>query len=322
MDKDNEIKVRRVTAEVKGLKITFDEYYKVDSKTGEEVFDRELEIKNDANLYDIYKKQKGLLTNEEIKSIRNKYEMNQKEYAFAIGVGEVTVNRFENGAIQTEATDAIMRLSEDPNNMYNLLVKNKDNMPENLYEKFLKRVIELKKLDSHKIANYDEEIIYKVDFQTADIEDVSDNIIEKYNKQYKLLNEQYDIETNCEFITPLQLQKLLYYVQGMALCIYKKPAFTNKIYAWPYGPVIEEVYKKYKSKGKKAIDTPKKVNELSEGLNYIIDIVIEGYGKYNAGSLIELTHEEEPWKNTEINMEITQESIKNYFERVYGDVLF
>ena len=64
------------------------------------------------------------------------------------------------------------------------------------------------------------------------------------------------------------------------------------------------------------------MNELSEGLNYIIDIVIEGYGKYNAGSLIDLTDEEEPWKNTEINMEITQESIKNYFERVYGDVLF
>ena len=318
MEYNENIKIRRVTTEVKGIEITFDEYYRVDPNTGEEIFDRELEIKNDAIVYDIYKKQKGLLTNAEIKEIRKKYEMNQKEYALAIGVGEVTVNRFENGAIQTEATDAIMRLSEDPDNMYNLLVKNQINIPENIYDVFLKRVNELRLLKSHRIAEYNEEKISCLEFNTIDINDVADNVIEKYNKQYELLNEQYKVDTNCEYITPLKLQKLLYYIQGMALCIYGKPAFINKIYAWSYGPVVDEIYHKYKTKGKRPIATPKNINKISEGLSSVIDIVIEGYGKYNAGSLIDLTHEETPWKDTEKDMEITQDSIREYFNKVYN----
>lgn len=319
MEYNENIKIRKVTTEVKGIEITFDEYYKIDPNTGEEIFDRELEIKNDSNLYDIYKKQKGLLTNIEIKEIRKKYKMNQKEYALAIGLGEVTVNRFENGAIQTEATDAIMRLSEDPDNMYNLLVKNQINIPENVYEIFLRRVNELRILKSHKIAEYNEEKISSLEFSTTDINDVADNVIEKYNKQYELLNEQYKVDTSCEYITPLKLQKLLYYVQGMALCIFGKPAFRNKICAWSYGPVVEEIYHKYKIKGKRPIATPKDVKNISEGLSNIIDIVIEGYGKYNAGSLIDLTHEESPWKDVAIDMEITQDSIREYFNKVYNN---
>lgn len=319
MINDKDVKTRKATTEVRGVEIVFDEYYKVDSNTGEEIFDRELEIMNDANVYDIYKKKKGLLTNAEIKEIRNKYNMNQKEYALAIGVGEVTVNRFENGAIQTEATDAIMRLSEDPDNMYNLLTNNQESIPKSTYDSFVKRIDELRLLKAHKIAEYDKEKISKSRFSTADIDDVVDNVIEKYNKKYELLNEQYKVDTNCEFITPLKLQKLLYYIQGMTLYIFGKPAFENKIYAWPYGPVVEEVYKKYKTQGKKPIATPKDVNKISKGLSNIIDIIIEGYGEYSASRLIDLTHKEDPWKEAESNAEITQESIKEYFDKVYNN---
>lgn len=317
MEYNESIKIRKTTTEVKGIEITFDEYYRIDQNTGEEIFDRELEIKNDADLYDIYKKQKGLLTISEIKDIRKKYDMNQKEYALAIGVGEVTVNRFENGAIQTEATDAIIRLSEDPDNMYNLLTKNQINISENMYDVFLKKVNELRKLKEHKIAEFNENRLINMNFDTVDVNVVSDKLIEKYNKQYELLNKRYDVEINCEYITQLKLQKLLYYIQGLALHVYGKPAFSNKICAWDYGPVVEEIYYKYKTKGKRPIGTPKDIKEISDGLNNIIDIVIEGYGKYNACSLIDLTHEETPWKETDRDKEITQDSIREYFDRVY-----
>lgn len=35
--------------------------------------------------------------------------MNQKEYVAVLGVGEVTINRFEKGVIQAEATDAMCK---------------------------------------------------------------------------------------------------------------------------------------------------------------------------------------------------------------------
>lgn len=317
MNKNEILKIRRTTTEVKGIEITFDEYYKIDDETGEEIFDRELEIQNDANLYDMYKKQKGLLTISEIKSIRKKYEMNQKEYALAIGVGEVTVNRFENGAIQTEATDAIMRLSDNPDNMFDLLIKNQINIPEDSYNLFIKRVNILRTLKEHKIADIDENDFINLDFKTEDINNVSDNIIKKYNEKYIKLNEEYKIETNCEYITPLKLQKLLYYIQGLALHVYGKVAFENKICAWAYGPVVEEIYHKYKINGKEPISTPDKVEKVSEGLEKIIEIVIKSYGKYDAGSLIDLTHQETPWKETEKNCEIKHELIREYFDKVY-----
>ena len=56
MDSRENVKTRRIEANVKGKIIEFDEYYMIDPATGEEVFDRNIEIENDARLYDIYKK--------------------------------------------------------------------------------------------------------------------------------------------------------------------------------------------------------------------------------------------------------------------------
>lgn len=76
MDNRENIKTRRVETNVKGKIIEFDEYYKIDPETGEEIFDRNIEVENDIRLYDIYKKQMNLLTSSEIKNIRKQYGMN------------------------------------------------------------------------------------------------------------------------------------------------------------------------------------------------------------------------------------------------------
>ena len=59
--------------------------------------------------------------------------------------------------------------------------------------------------------------------------------------------------------------------------------------------------------------------KIRSGLNKIIDIVISSYGQIEAGNLIDLTHSEEPWKNTKRNQIIDFELIKNYFKEVYSD---
>lgn len=61
MDSRQNIKIRKTKVDVKRKIIEFDEYYMIDTKTGEEVFDRNIEIENDTRLYDIYKKQMNLL---------------------------------------------------------------------------------------------------------------------------------------------------------------------------------------------------------------------------------------------------------------------
>lgn len=56
-----DIRSRKIIANVKGKEISFEEYYAFDLETNEEVFERNLELKNDLRLYDSIKKVKDCL---------------------------------------------------------------------------------------------------------------------------------------------------------------------------------------------------------------------------------------------------------------------
>lgn len=312
-NRDN-LRVRKVQVDVKGTLIEYEEYYLVDDN-GEEIFDRNIEIENDQRLYDIYKKQNNLLTNFEIKKIRQKYGLTQKEYALVIGVGEVTVHRFEKGAIQTEAVDSIMKLSNDPDNMSFLLLQNRKNIGESLYSMLLERIKELQTLKRHALVDINKFDLDVLNFEEESAIDVAKNIINIYNARVDELVRDYDIVP--EYITNLKLQKLLYFVQALCLMIFDKKAFSEKILAWSYGPVVYEVYQEYKQNHANMITSEMAIKDISSGLYKIIDEVVTCYGSIEANKLIAFTHEEEPWKNTEINKEIDIELIKNYFSKIY-----
>lgn len=170
----------------------------------------------------------------------------------------------------------------------------------------------------HKIADFNINDYVNLNFETELINNVTNQLIIEYNTQIDNVSKKYGIEDNCgaaEYITPLKLQKLLYYIQGMALRIYGKPAFTNNISAWQYGPVVEEVYQQYK--GRNPITTPKTDYEVSDGLKKIIELVVSSYGQIEAGSLIDLTHDEDPWIKSINSGTISIDLIKEYFNKVY-----
>lgn len=47
-------------------------------------------------------------------------------------------------------------------------------------------------------------------------------------------------------LTNLRLNAILFLVQSVYLYTYLKPCFNNKIYAWDAGPIIPDVYNRYK----------------------------------------------------------------------------
>ena len=61
-------------------------------------------------------------------------------------------------------------------------------------------------------------------------------------------------EEGAESISNLKLQKLLYYAQGCFLAVHDKLLFADSILAWQHRPVVESVYKIYKSFGANGID--------------------------------------------------------------------
>lgn len=121
-------------------------------------------------------------------------------------------------------------------------------------------------------------------------------------------------------ISNLRLQKVLYFIQAEFLVFKKTPCFKEDIEAWDFGPVVPEVYHRYKGYGAASIpfitSSPfiRIINDMDEEL---ISQVINETSKYSVTTLVDITHNQTPWinaYNSGFNCIITKESIKNFFE--------
>ncbi|UXI52666.1 Panacea domain-containing protein [Acinetobacter variabilis] len=122
-----------------------------------------------------------------------------------------------------------------------------------------------------------------------------------------------------EGITPLKLQKLVYYCQGFHLAMFGKELFPEKIEAWLHGPVVPDLYRHFKSVGSAIVAAPIDFDEnlLSKEQRELLNEVVETYGQFSAWRLRNMTHDEAPWKNAyepDCNNEISIVDMKAYFE--------
>ncbi len=133
--------------------------------------------------------------------------------------------------------------------------------------------------------------------------------------QYILSQTDYDTEN---LISNLKLQKLLYYLQGFTLVLLGEPLFPEPIEAWDHGPVVVEVYHKYKNYGGRHIP-PEEYPQgmLDEKVRDVVDEVYSEYGQYSAWKLRQMTHSEAPWKDAYQKegqgAVITHQSLIDYF---------
>ena len=135
--------------------------------------------------------------------------------------------------------------------------------------------------------------------------------------------------------THLKLEKLLYMCYADYLCESNEKLCNDYIYAYKYGPVISEVYKKYCGSGsdmiKETDDLVLSSNELEmmpvrsriisakNGMKKLIciDKTLDKYGNLSASELVELVHSKSsPWsksgKGELYNKEITDDLIIKY----------
>lgn len=125
-------------------------------------------------------------------------------------------------------------------------------------------------------------------------------------------------------ITPLKLQKILYYAQGYYLAKNNKPLFKEDFEAWAHGPANNDVYEKYKNYGFNAIDEPssEEVPDFNDKLVDFLYSIWNVFGIYDGKYLENLTHQETPWiearkgyqPGEKCNVIITKESIKKFFQ--------
>lgn len=120
-----------------------------------------------------------------------------------------------------------------------------------------------------------------------------------------------------ETITPLKLQKILYYAQGWYMAYNKKPLFDEDFEAWEHGPANRELYSIYKKYGYGVIDEPYTKPKFDDEITKFLNRVWNTYGIYDGKYLEQMTHNETPWKKTVedkgYNQIITKDLIKSFF---------
>lgn len=245
-----------------------------------------------------YRKIENLVSIDDINKLMEIYNIGKAPLSLALGFGEITITRYLQGQVPTkEYSDVIRRALESPEYMINRLKENADKIGVTAYKKSLKAATELEKL---------------------------------FNVSEKMLSTISYIFEQTKEITPLALQKILYYIQGFFMVVYKRPLYEEDCQAWVHGPVYEAVYEMFKTFRYSPIDDNRFVmlknrfKELTAEEKGVINLVLETFGLYSGKILEQLTHEEEPWMTARegylpaepSDVIITKESINDYFETV------
>jgi putative zinc finger/helix-turn-helix YgiT family protein len=96
--------------------------------------------------YQEYRMRHGMIRPAEIKAFRKKYGLTQSELSKLMGWGPVTLSRYENGALQDEVHDKILRLAMSPENLARLLEETPDAVPDQKRKRLLDELREEREL--------------------------------------------------------------------------------------------------------------------------------------------------------------------------------
>jgi uncharacterized phage-associated protein len=147
-----------------------------------------------------------------------------------------------------------------------------------------------------------------------------------------------------EPITPLHIQKYVYFAHGWHLALKTDPLIRERVYAWDYGPVIPNLYHAFKQYGSSAITAFAKdvnvsqvdgkvklsyqetwignISEDEEKKIYTIALVKRVWDVYSVFSAIQLsnlTHaDDSPWSQARQQHQtvIPDELIREYFKNL------
>lgn len=129
-ENDFVIKQEMETIEVRGEDIVIESQVTYCKKCGNKIWNEDLDDKNLIKAYEKYKENHNLLSANEIKDIREKYGLTQQTFARILGVGDKTITRYENGAIQDTAINNLIFLMKNINNFKKLFEERKNILTE------------------------------------------------------------------------------------------------------------------------------------------------------------------------------------------------
>ena len=256
----------------------------------------------DYNMQEIdeqYRKAEEVITVEDIERLMKLYNIGKAPLSLALGFGEVTITRYLAGQVPSkEYSDIMLHALASASYMKELLDQNREKIGETAYKKAYTAATQLENL-----------------YVAVPVE-----LLAVIAYIFSALHE----------VTPLTLQKLLYYIQGNYAAIYDKPLFDAPCEAWVHGPVYRNVYNLFRDFKYNPIDDDRFVPlkesalPLTPEAKEVVDRVLDTFGMYSGKVLESITHKEGPWLDARkgflpdetSHAEISLDAMKAYFKKV------
>lgn len=289
---------RRIVKTIRDREYTFEVTAAICRECGEEMSIPGLIDRNVQEIDEQYRWTEGIVTVKDIERLMKLYKIGKGPLSLALGFGEVTIPRYLEGQIPSkEYSDIIKSALSSPAFMREKLAGNREKLTDAAYKKAMAAAEGL-------------EVLFCV--------------------SEKMLGAIACIFEELEEVTPLMLQKLLYFIQGIYSALYGKPLFEEDCRAWVHGPVYPEVYTLFRDFKYNPIDDVRfgllkgMDDVLTEEERDVIDRVVNTFGIYGGKVLERITHNEEPWKSARRGYGdqvpsselVSKDSIRKYYEKV------
>lgn len=310
-DKEHEVEVikEKSTMLIKGKKVEYDKVVYYCGEEDEEFCPSKIMDQNLLRARDSYRKSEGLLTSSEIKQIREKYKLTQKEYSNLLGWGDVTIQRYETKKIQDSTYDSIMRLTlENPSYCLNMLESNKNKFSEKRYNEIKNSIKDVIRMNGNEYLKQQEIKNQYIDFDNeSELNGFKLLDIDKVNSVIGYFS---------NYISPLykvKLMKLLWYAdslfyklnnRSMTGLVYQHlplgavPVAYNQILELPSIEVKEEMhndYIGYRICPKRDVN----INEFTLEELKVLQEVASYFKDFNTKRIVDYMHDEEAYVKTE-----------------------
>lgn len=261
---------RNIVKTIRDKAYTFGITSAVCAECGEEMSIPGLIDKNVQEIDEQYRMAEGLISIDDIEKLMKIYKIGKAPLSLTLGFGEVTIPRYLEGQVPSkEYSDVVRAALGSPAYMRQKLTENRDKLTDAAYKKAMTAAGSIESLFS-----------------------VSEKMLRVISYVFEKLEE----------VTPLMLQKLLYFIQGIYSALYGRPIFMEDCRAWIHGPVYPEVYDLFRDFKYNPIDDARfallggTADALTDDEKKVIDLVVNTFGMYGGKALERITHNEEPWK--------------------------
>ena len=269
----------------------------------------------------VFRKEKSLLFPHQIKSVRDKYGLSQRQFSALLGWSPATLSSYENNKIQDQSHNDELMLLKSPTNMKRVLKAHSKNLDEKVATKLEERVEELiveerKKLERHQLNSLYEDV------QTGILTGNRSFVLPKMVRAAVYMLKRSGPEFKTKFL------KLLFYADFLSFKRYES-SITGAAYAHlPHGPVPHRfptlidfmeregyigisVEQFDECEGEKlSAKTTADVDCFSPDELRVMDIVVDKFKNFTSKQMRDYSHKEAAYEQTKLTEKISYEFAK------------